>query len=227
LVSFLPNISPRLRPFFGPHTLFCLIYLIFGFSQYGFSQDVISKKKIPKFIYPEGYILSKQGDTTHGFIRRSNEFEDQQRIIFYDVHGARTVYHPGIIQGYGYADQHFVSRPTPYFFSDLLSDTLIFMNRLIEGPAKLFRFYTRRSVFTLKQGPAFFDYLEKPNQEVYEVSYAFKWKRLASAFKDHPHLSEDILQGTYKPEDTEVIIKYYNSWYLRKKEDTSITQKKE
>ncbi|MEO0898753.1 MAG: hypothetical protein AAFY71_20240 [Bacteroidota bacterium] len=191
---------------------------IFSFAQ---EKDSSKKKKIPKrkiakFKYPSGYILNNQGDTIPGFIRMDDSFKDQKRIKFYDEYGARTTYRAGLIKGYGYLDKHFISRPTPFFFSDFFSDTVIFMNRLVDGPAQLFRFYTRRGIFTLKKGPSYFDFLEKPDGEVFEVSYVYKWKRLAEAFTDHPNLGKDITAGKYKPEDTESLIKYYNSWYRNK-----------
>lgn len=182
-------------------------------------KERIPKRKMAKHSYPEGYILSLDGDTTFGYIRQRDAFDDQQKIEFYDHYGASTTYTAGIIQGYGYADKHFECRPTPYFYSDLLSDTILFMARLIDGPARLYRFYSRPNALTLKNQPAYFDFLVKPTGEIFEVSYAFRWKHLASAFQDHPKLAKDILEDVYKPEDTESIVKYYNSWYLRKREE--------
>ncbi|MCI4670699.1 MAG: hypothetical protein MRZ79_21370 [Bacteroidia bacterium] len=178
----------------------------------------IPKRKYAKYSFPEGYILSLDGDTTFGYIRQKDVFEDQKKIEFYDYYGAKTTYNAGYIKGYGYGEKHLICRPTPYFYSDLMSDTIIFMVRLIDGPAKLYRFYSRRNAFTLKNEAAFFDFLEKPDKSLFEVSYAFRWKRLASAFKDHPKLSREILEGAYKPEDTESIVKYYNSWFERMEE---------
>ena len=175
----------------------------------------VSKRKLPKYSMPEGYIMSLEGDTTYGYIRQKDEFDDQQKIEFYDYYGASTTYSANIIKGYGYADRHFECRPTPYFYSGLLSDTVLFMRRMIDGPAKLYRFYSRRNAFTLKKEAAYFDFLEKPDGKLYEVSYAFKWKRLASAFEDHPKIPKDIIEGVYRPEDTQTIVMYYNSWYER------------
>lgn len=175
----------------------------------------IPKRKLAKHSFPEGYILSQDGDTTYGYIRQKDAFEDQQKIEFYDHYGARATYTADVISGFGYAGKHFECRPTPYFYSDLFSDTILFMARLIDGPARLYRFYNRPNSLTLKNQAAFFDYLAMPDNKLFEVSYAFRWKHLASAFKDHPKLAKDILEGVYKPEDTETIVKYYNSWYIR------------
>ena len=88
------------------------------------------------------------------------------------------------------------------------------MVRLINGPAKLYRYYTRRSAFTLQKGPAYFDIIEKPDGKQFEISYNFKWKRVADAFADHPSLSREITNGLYSMEEIDKIIRDYNTWYL-------------
>lgn len=163
--------------------------------------------------YPEGYILSHRGDTTTGFVRLGNHFKDQNRIRFYDQFGVKARYTADRLQGFGYGGKHYVSRPTPYLYSGLFSDTVMFMQRVTDGPAKLYRFFTRKSVFTLKKGPAYVEYLEKPDGSIYEVSLVFKWQRIANAFQDYPELAADIRNDRYKPEDMEKIVEAYNRWY--------------
>ncbi|MEM7374171.1 MAG: hypothetical protein AAF587_36595 [Bacteroidota bacterium] len=165
--------------------------------------------------YPQGYILSHRGDTTYGFVRLGDNFKDQNKIRFYDQFGVKARYTADRLQGFGYEGKHYVSRQTPYLYSGLFSDTVMFMQRVCDGPAKLFRFFTRKSVFTLKKGPAYVEYLEKPDGSVHEVSLVFKWQRIANAFLDYPELAADIRNDRYKPEDMEKIVDAYNRWFQR------------
>ncbi|MDP5172227.1 MAG: hypothetical protein NWR72_18430 [Bacteroidia bacterium] len=163
--------------------------------------------------YPEGYIVSNQGDTTKGFVRTGDDFRDQQYIIFYDEYAVKAKYTPERISAFGYNDRHYESKPRPYLYSGLLADTVMFLQRKINGQAKLFRFYTRRSIFTLQNGPAFFDLLQKPDGKLYEVSYNFKWKRIADALEEYPELAQAIRNDLFGPEDIAEIIRAYNDWY--------------
>jgi hypothetical protein len=163
--------------------------------------------------YQEGYIVSNRGDTTHGFIAVGNFFKDQRNILFFDAYGVLATYTSDRISAFGYKDKEYVSKKTPYLFSGLFSDSTLFMIRLVNGPAKLYRYYTRRSAFTLQKGPAYFDIIEKPNGKEFEVSYNFKWKRMADAFADHPSLSREIANDLFKMEETERIVREYNKWY--------------
>lgn len=163
--------------------------------------------------FAEGYIVNFKGDTTYGYIRPGNAFRDQLKVFFLDYYGGRTYYHGDRIQGFGYENKHYLAIRTPYNFAGAFSDSSIFLMRLIEGPATLLRFYTRRSVLTLQSGPAYLDLLVKPDGSRHEISYAFKWERLADALADHPTLADDIRAEVYRPQDTEEIIRIYNQWY--------------
>lgn len=176
-----------------------------------FSQKKNARKELGR--YPEGYILTLAGDTIEGFMRLGNDFKDQRRIRFVDNYAVKAKYTADRLKGYGYGDRHFVSRPMPYFYAGLFSDTVIFMRRLVDGPAKLYRFYTRQTIFTLKQGSAFFEYFEKPDGTVHEISLTFRWKRLADAIPEYPELASDIRNDRYKPEQTVEIVQAYNKWY--------------
>lgn len=163
--------------------------------------------------YPEGYIVSNAGDTTWGYVRSGDDFKDQQQIIFYDEYVVKSKYTPERISAFGYNDRHFESKPRPVLYSGLLADTVIFLQRISNGPARLYRFYTRKSIFTLQQGPAFFDVLQKPDGALYEVSYNFRWSRIADALEDYPELAQAIRNELFGPEDIPEIIRAYNDWY--------------
>ena len=163
--------------------------------------------------YPEGYVVSLSGDTTTGFVRLGNNFKDQRKIRFYDQYGIKARYSADRLAGFGYENKHYVTRKTPYLYSGLFSDSLMFMLQVVNGPAKLYRFFTRQSVFTLKKGPAYFEYLEKPDGSVHEVSLVFRWQQIATAFEDYPELAADIRNERYKPEEMRKIVEAYNRWY--------------
>lgn len=163
--------------------------------------------------YPEGYIVSHRGDTTYGFIRLGNHFKDQKRIRFYDQFGVKAKYSADRLKGFGYDGKYYESRKTPYLYSGLFSDSLMFMLRTVEGPMRLYRFYTRQSVFTLKKGAAFIEYLERPEGQEFEISLVYRWKRISAAFTDYPELASDINNERYKPSDMEKIVQAYNRWY--------------
>lgn len=167
--------------------------------------------------FQEGYIVANRGDTTHGYIRIQDGFRSQRQVKFADDYGVRAKYTPDRIKAYGIGEIAYEVLPTPLNFSGLFSEALIFLQRSIIGPASLYRFYTRRSVFTLKKGPAYIDLIKKPDGSLHEVSYNFKWVRIADAFKDFPELSDAIKNELFKPEDTPAIIERYNKWYLEKK----------
>lgn len=160
-----------------------------------------------------GYIISYSGDTTLGHISPGNYFRDQRSIRFTDVYGVKTTYHSDRIAGFGYEGKHYISKATPYYFAGLFSDSTIFLLRRIQGPASLYRFYKQRAFFTLHRGPSYFELIEKPDGKLYEVSIAFKWKRVAAAFADYEELAREIENGLYKPEELDKIIDTYNQWY--------------
>ena len=197
------------------HTFLLISCGISGVScLYGQETRTKKEKMSPRLI--EGYIVSFSGDTTPGYIRPGNFFKDQRRIRFMDYYGVKAKYSADRISAFGYDDKHYISYPTPYFFSGLFSDSSMFILRLIDGPASLYRYYTRRSLFTLQKGPAYFDLIIKPGGKQYEVSYSFKWKRIAEAFRDFPELYQAIQNDIYKPEDTRKIVRQYNIWYFEK-----------
>ncbi len=167
--------------------------------------------------YPAGYIVSNQGDTTWGYVRSGNDFRDQQYIVFYDEYVVKSRYTPERIAAFGYADRHYESKPRPFLYAGLLADTVMFLQRQINGPAKLFRFYTRRSAFTLQGGPAYFDLLQKPDGRLYEVSYNFKWKRIADALEDYPELARAIRNDLFSPGQIGEIMEAYNAWYIQER----------
>ena len=183
-----------------------LLFLLLSLTLPGLIQAQLSR-------YPEGYIVSNTGDTTWGYVRTGNDFKDQQYIIFYDEYAVKSRYTPERIAAFGYNDRHFESKPRPYLYSGLLADTVMFLQRLVDGPARLYRFYTRRSVFTLQKGPAFFDLLQKPDGRMYEVSYNFKWKRIADALEDYDELAQAIRNDLFNPNDIREIIRAWNDWY--------------
>ncbi|MDX1905471.1 MAG: hypothetical protein SF053_00445 [Bacteroidia bacterium] len=166
--------------------------------------------------YPEGYIISVEGDTAWGFIRSATWFQDQRGIEFIDEYGTRTWYQSDRLSGFGYLDKHYLALPTPYLFAGAFSDSMIFLLRLIDGPARLYRFYTQHNVLTLKSGPGYIELIEKPDGRLYEVSTNFKFNRVSGAFEDYPELAAEIRQGYYKPHEILEIIRVYNQWYLKR-----------
>lgn len=203
------------------NTFFLLVLFVFlGFtSQHLHAQEAktqTKKLKKPKGSFEEGYIVANRGDTTYGYIRRQDGFRSQRQVRFADIYGVRAKYTTDRIKAYGLDGEHYEVIPTPLNFSGIFSESKIFLRRSILGPASLFRFYTRRSVFTLKQGPAYIDLIKKPDGSLHEVSYNFKWVRIAEAFKDFPELANAIRNELFKPEDTPAIIERYNKWYLEK-----------
>ena len=162
------------------------------------------------------YIISYAGDTTFGTILAGNEFKNQRKITFTDTFGVRAVYKSDRIAGYGFGGSHYASVPTPYYFSGIFSDSTIFLIRRIHGPASLFRFYKRRSFLTLQKGPSFIELIQKPDGKLFEVSFSFKWRRVASAFSDYEQLAREIENGLYTPQEMDKILQNYNQWYLKK-----------
>ncbi|RMG75746.1 MAG: hypothetical protein D6722_00465 [Bacteroidetes bacterium] len=165
-----------------------------------------------------GYIVSHMGDTTRGFVQPGNPFRNQRQIRFLDRYGVKAIYTPARLKAYGYGEKAYVALPTPFYYSGFLSDTVIFILRRIEGPASLYRFYARRSVFTLQRGPAYFELVEMPDGSLHEVSLTFKWRRIAEAFNTYPELADAIRNGLYKPEDMGEIVETFNTWFRQQAE---------
>lgn len=163
--------------------------------------------------YEEGYIVSNRGDSIFGILKVQNTFASQRKIHFVDQNGARVVYHPERIAGYGYGKMHFESLPIPYLYAGIGSDTLGFLQRVVSGHAQLYRYYTKRSAFTLQQGPGYVEYVRKPDQSWHEISLNFRWKRLGNIFLEHPVLAQKIQKDEYKLGETDKVIRDYNQWY--------------
>jgi hypothetical protein len=190
-------------------TILCLLAL-------GLSAQAPQRRKKPRLLpnrFAEGYLLTHRGDTVEGYIDPGNRFKDQNKVYFFDYHGARTHYGADRIEGFSYDGMSFQAHETPYAFAGIFADSMIFLQRIVDGPARLYRFYTRRSVFTLQRGPAYFDLLIMPDNQEYEISYAYKWKRIGELLSDYPGMNEAIQAGDFKPEDTPELIKRYNLWY--------------
>ena len=191
---------------------FWLLFGIFWMDLLLFNCSSAYGQKVKKG-FLEGYIVSFSGDSTPGYVRPGNLFKDQQKIRFYDYFGHRAIYSSDRIAAYGYAGKDYISRTVPFNYSGLFSDSTLFLLRMVDGPAKLYRFYTRRSLFTLQKGPAYFDLLQMPDGKMHEVSYNFKWKRIAELFTAFPELAQAIRDEVYKPEETPEIVQQYNEWY--------------
>lgn len=191
----------------------CLMILILC---YGLPTELWGQRKKPRLLpnrFAEGYLLTRAGDTVLGYVDPGNRFKDQDKVYFYDYYGGRTHYHADRIAGFGYQGRHFQRHETPYQYAGLFADSMVFLQRIVSGPARLYRFYTRRSLFTFQRGPAYFDLLVMPDGQEYEISYAYKWKRLAEILADYPGMTQAIRNGDFRPEDTPELIRRYNLWY--------------
>ncbi|RMG27255.1 MAG: hypothetical protein D6730_07660 [Bacteroidetes bacterium] len=161
-----------------------------------------------------GYVLSWQGDSIRGHIIPGDAFKNQHHIGFIDEKGVRVTYHPDRIAGYGYGDSvRYLSRPTPYLYAGLFAESHVFLKNLENGPASLYRFYSRRSAFTLKKGPGYFELVQKPDGSWHEVSLIFGWKRTAQVFAEYPALAAKIRNKEFRPEQMQEVIRLYNLWY--------------
>lgn len=163
--------------------------------------------------YEEGYILSNLGDSIFGLVKVQNNFANQRKLHFIDYNGAKVVYHPERIAGYGYGKMHFESLPIPYLYTGIGSDTIGFLHRTVSGHAELFRYYTTRSIFTLNNGPGYVEFVRKPDQTWHEISPNFRWRRLAEAFQEHPVLAQKINDNEFKLGETDQVVRAYNQWY--------------
>jgi len=163
--------------------------------------------------YEEGYIISNRGDSIFGIVKVQSTFTAQKKIHFVDENGARVVYHPERIAAYGYGKMHFESLPIPYLYAGIGSDTIAFLQRIVSGHAQLFRYYTKRSAFTLSQGPGYVEFIRKPDDSWHEISPNFRWKHLASTFKENSVLVQKISQNEFKLGETAEVVRAYNHWY--------------
>ncbi|MEM6345131.1 MAG: hypothetical protein AAF927_14665 [Bacteroidota bacterium] len=164
-------------------------------------------------LYEDGYIVSNRGDSIFGIIKVPKTFAGQRKIHFVDLNGARVVYHPERIAAYGYGKMHFESLPIPYLYAGIGSDTIAFLQRIVSGHAQLYRYYTKRSAFTLSQGPGFVEFIRKPDETWHEISPNFRWKKLAITFKECSVLAQKIKQDEYKLGETAAVVRAYNVWY--------------
>jgi hypothetical protein len=192
--------------------IFLLIGSLIGGGYSLLAQSERAPEKIPNR-FALGYLLTIEGDTVQGYVDPGNPFKDQDKVYFFDHFGGRTTYQAGQIHGFGYEGKHFQAHDMPYQYAGLFADSVLFLQRIVDGPAQLYRFYTRRSVLTLQRGSAYFDMLLMPDGQEYEVSYSYKWKRLGDILGDYPGMAAAIRNGTYKPKDTPELIRRYNLWY--------------
>lgn len=162
-----------------------------------------------------GYIVSWKGDTIHGEIIPGDDFKNQKQVNFIDKHGVSVIYHPDRIAAYAFGDTSiYRSRPMPYLYAGLFAEERVFLKIIRSGPARLYRFYARRSVFTLKKGPGYFEILEKPDGSWHEVSLIFGWKHTAQVFDEYPDLANKIRNKAFNPEQMVEVVDIYNRWYL-------------
>ncbi len=166
--------------------------------------------------YPEGYIISWQGDTTHGFVKAGNLFKDQSEIVFFDLFGVKILYTADRISGYGYEGHTYISHDRPYLYSGVFSDSVMFLHVIERGPVSLYRFYTRRPAFTFQGKAVYTEFLEMPDGKEYEISLAFRWKKIADIFEDHSSLANAVRSDAYKPDQIPDIVREYNRWYTQR-----------
>lgn len=167
--------------------------------------------------YPEGYVLSSRGDTTWGFVKAGDRFKDQRNIVFFDRFGVKVRYTADRIKGYGYEQNQYISHKLPYLFSGVFSDTVIFLHIIERGPVSLYRFYTRRPMFTFKGKAVYTEFLEMPDGTEHEISTQFRWKKIAEVFADYVPLAAEIRSGAHEPEAIPELVRRYNAWLLEER----------
>lgn len=94
----------------------------------------------------QGYVITLSKDTLYGFITVKNVARNQSEVLFNDNNGVAILYTVKDAIAYGYADVHYERIRTGYrkeITNDLKSsDGFHFLHKAVDGPSKLYRFYT-------------------------------------------------------------------------------------
>jgi hypothetical protein len=129
-----------------------LSFLMDKKSQKGFSNDESGNADIDLLgeyldgtVVP-GYVITNTDDTLKGFIAIKNVALNQVKIQYNDSSGKTTVFAVKDAKGYGYSKIHYDRIRTGYKKEITngykTKDGIQFLHRAVDGPSKLYRFYT-------------------------------------------------------------------------------------
>lgn len=94
----------------------------------------------------QGYVITMTKDTLYGFITVKNVARNQSEILFNDNSGKAIRYTVKDATAYGYANVHYERIKTGYRKETTnnvkTSDGYLFLHKAVDGPSKLYRFYT-------------------------------------------------------------------------------------
>jgi hypothetical protein len=93
-----------------------------------------------------GYVITNKDDTLQGFITIKNVALNQVKIQYNDSSGKATLFTVKDAKGYGYSKIHYDRIRTGYKKEITngykTKDGMQFLHRAVDGPSKLYRFYT-------------------------------------------------------------------------------------
>ena len=178
----------------------------------------------------EGYIVTLNQDTIYVSFKLKTEknkkmiyAKTQEKIVFYDQDGKRTVYEAGAIKSFYffYDFETLTFKTVPYFKSGKL-----FMKVISEkGNLKLYQFYPDSekrlsSVYELAEyvystggfDEKYFFYIIKPDGTILLMGKHTPKHRIYSFFANYPELAEKIDSREYKYTDVYRMVREYNAW---------------
>ncbi|MCD4732490.1 MAG: hypothetical protein K8R74_17950 [Bacteroidales bacterium] len=193
---------------------------------------LLSMLSFGKSNFAEGYIVTLNQDTIYGSFKLKTYknkkliySKTQEKIVFYNQDGKRTVYEAGAIKSFYffYDFETLTFKTVPYFKKGKL-----FMKVISEkGNLNLYQFYPDSekrlsSVYELAEyayslggggfGEKYFFYIIKPDGTILLMGKHTPKQRIYSFFADYYELAEKIDSREYKYTDVYRMVREYNAW---------------
>ncbi|MGB1037390.1 MAG: hypothetical protein ACPGYY_02005 [Bacteroidia bacterium] len=175
-------------------------------------------------IYP-GYIVSKTGDTTHGYIRAQSHYakknSNQTICHFYDREDDRQPsmsYKPATLKGYTIGDKNYESIP---YSGGLTSKVSSFVHRTSKGAISMYNYYwyedgssgAPNTTPGIKSTQLFWKEGDSKVKSMTSFAMGFK-KKFPEYIKEHKELASKVAnkEKGYKAFNIYAIIEEYNAF---------------
>ena len=157
--------------------------------------------------FVKGYLIGEKGDTLQGEVKINpkKEHDNCNKVMFKDASGVQKNYKPNKVKGYGYDNNHFVSKDH--------NEEAKFFKRMTNGSIILYK--AAFEVVVMNETSFDFEYylFKEGDKKLTEVKEGKFKKQLQEWMKDNTEFANDYEdQKKLNAESAVDIINNYNTW---------------
>ena len=167
----------------------------------------LSYTSYSQITFVKGYLVGEKGDTLLGEVKTNpkKEQDNYNKVMFKDASGVQKNYKPNKVKGYGYANNHFVSKEH--------NEEVKFFKRMTDGPIVLYK--AAFEVVVMNETSFDFEYylFKEGDKKLTEVKEGKFKKQLQEWMKDNQEFADDYKdEKKLNAESAVDIINKYNTW---------------